>query len=223
MATDLADLTHPGSRALRATTVQRFDRWAPTYDACSLQPVYRAAHESLIEIAHTLTPKPRRILDLGCGTGQLLRHLRTTMPDANVVGVDASCSMLSMASAQGSGIAWVGASAEQLPFAGATFDLVTASFTARHWSDMHRAVGEAARVLTPTGTLAIADAFTDRRRGVLADLLRRGCTPPTPLLRALMDAGLYRYLAWSVDGYGPIPTITILTALRDAPLQPAKL
>lgn len=207
-----------GRAALRTGNVQRFDRWATTYDMCTLQPLYQAAHRSLMSVATALTPSPQRILDLGCGTGLLLRSLHDTMPHATVIGVDASSPMLNVATTQGSDIGWVQASAEQLPFSDTTFDLVTASFTTRHWRDVYQAAREIARILTAGGTLAIADAFTRHRPAALIGLLHRGQLIPEPLRTALPLAGLSCSTAWTAEGYGPIPTITVMTAIRRQPV-----
>jgi ubiquinone/menaquinone biosynthesis C-methylase UbiE len=61
-----------------------------------------------------------RILDLGCGDGQLTERIAAT--GANVTGIDASPNMV--ASARARGIAAEEGSAESLPFADQYFDAV---------------------------------------------------------------------------------------------------
>jgi trans-aconitate 2-methyltransferase len=46
-------------------------------------------------------PKPgMRVIDLGCGTGELTRRLAAALPDSEVVGVDSSLEMLKKAQAE---------------------------------------------------------------------------------------------------------------------------
>jgi SAM-dependent methyltransferase len=88
-----------------------------------------------------------RILDLGCGDGQLTVRLAAT--GAQVAGVDASPEMVTSARARGV-IAEVG-NAEALPHADASFDAVFSN-AALHWvRDQDAMLSEVHRVLKPGG------------------------------------------------------------------------
>jgi SAM-dependent methyltransferase len=95
-----------------------------------------------------LGPKPgERILDLGCGDGQLTTRLAAA--GATVIGVDASAPMVEAARARG--IDAVVGNAEQLPFADAAFDAVFSN-AALHWvRDQDAMLAEVHRVLRPGG------------------------------------------------------------------------
>jgi ubiquinone/menaquinone biosynthesis C-methylase UbiE len=75
--------------------------------------------------------KPRRILDLGCGTGSTTVMLKQAFPDAEVIGLDLSPYMLFAAERKAKAarlnIQWCHGNAEQTGFPDASFDLVTAS------------------------------------------------------------------------------------------------
>ena len=75
--------------------------------------------------------QPRRILDLGCGTGSTTLMLKQAFPQAEVVGLDLSPYMLvraeSKAKAAGLDIQWRHGDAEKTGLSDASFDLVTAS------------------------------------------------------------------------------------------------
>jgi ubiquinone/menaquinone biosynthesis C-methylase UbiE len=75
--------------------------------------------------------RPRRILDLGCGTGSTTCLLKQKFPAAEVMGIDLSPYMLAVADdkarTMGLSIAFQQQQAEQTPFADGSFDLVTAS------------------------------------------------------------------------------------------------
>lgn len=101
---------------------------------------------------------PRRVVDLGCGTGELTRLLSERWPAAEVTGVDRSPDMLararSAAAGEASGIRWIEADA-------ATWspprppDLMFSN-AALHWlPDHHRLFPRLARTLAPGGCLAV--------------------------------------------------------------------
>lgn len=75
--------------------------------------------------------QPRRILDLGCGTGSTTLMLKQAFPQAEVIGLDLSPYMLVRAEhkAQSANldITWRHGNAEKTVFKDASFDLVTAS------------------------------------------------------------------------------------------------
>lgn len=95
-----------------------------------------------------LAPQPgERILDLGCGDGQLTWRLMET--GALVTGVDASAEMV--AAARGRGVTADRASAEALPYTDHCFDAVFSN-AALHWVRDHDAMlAEVHRVLRPGG------------------------------------------------------------------------
>ena len=88
-----------------------------------------------------------RILDLGCGDGQLTERVAAT--GARVIGLDSSAHMAAAARARGIDVAE--GSAEQLPFETQGFDAVFSN-AALHWvRDQDAMMGEVHRVLKPGG------------------------------------------------------------------------
>src|SRR6266511_145276 len=159
-------------------TATRFDAWASTYEHSVLQPtLYVPAQQRALQLVRQLMPRPQRLLDVGCGTGRLLRQARHQYPEALLVGIDTAWGMVASAAATTNAelaIHHVRAAAEQLPFADRTFDLVMATMSLRHWTDPATAIAQIDRVLIPGGALVVADVFpTHQRRGLPAAALRR--------------------------------------------------
>lgn len=135
-----------------------FERAAATYDASAV--LEREVGRRLFEHLDPIVIAPRRIVDLGCGTGDAFETLGKRFPKAELVGVDFSQAMLHRARgrsgwlrrALGSGgPRLVCADAERLPLAHASVDLVFSNL-ALQWGRPEGVFAEAARVL-PTGGL----------------------------------------------------------------------
>ncbi|XP_018537788.1 putative methyltransferase DDB_G0268948 [Lates calcarifer] len=98
-------------------------------------------------------------VDLGCGTGQNSRLLAPHFRE--VVGIDISECQLEEARAVPGypNITYRKGTAEELPFADGSVDLLTAA-SAAHWFEPSRFLAEAIRVLKPRGCIALL-GFTD--------------------------------------------------------------
>jgi len=111
-------------------------------------------HSFVIEkIGNFLAPrKPLNLaLDVGCGTG--FSSVALIEISESVVGIDVSAAMLGQTQ-KNDRIEYILASAENLPFSGEKFDLITIS-QAIHWVDKEKFFAEADRVLKP-GSLIVA-------------------------------------------------------------------
>ncbi len=106
---------------------------------------------------------PRRILDLGCGTGSTTLMLKQAFPQAQLTGLDLSPYMLVMADhkakAAGLNIQWRHGNAEETGFPDASFDLVTASllFHETPPTASKSILRECFRLLTAGGEVLILD------------------------------------------------------------------
>ena len=138
--------------------VERFGRWAPTYDRHRLQKVvFEPVQKSVLELAAQEVPNPGAILDVGCGTGRLLTAAADQYPGARLEGVDAAAGMIEQAKAAGGRANLQVATAERLPFPDLQFDLVFSTMTFHHWADQRQGIAEIARVLKPGGRWLLAD------------------------------------------------------------------
>ncbi|MBE9201527.1 MULTISPECIES: class I SAM-dependent methyltransferase [unclassified Nodularia (in: cyanobacteria)] len=104
---------------------------AVSYDAITqyvVPPKETVVRQALMD---AIKVQPRRILDLGCGTGSTTLMLKQAFPQAEVIGLDLSAYMLVRAEDKaknaGLDIHWQHGNAETTNFPEAHFDLVTAS------------------------------------------------------------------------------------------------
>ena len=138
--------------------VDRFSRWAPTYDRHVLQRlIFEPVQKTVLDLGAAEVPSPTAILDVGCGTGRLLRAADGRFPAAHLEGIDAAEGMIEQARASGGRANFQLATAESIPFPDAQFDLVFSTMTFHHWADQQKGIAEIARVLKPGGRWVLAD------------------------------------------------------------------
>lgn len=111
---------------------------------------------------------PRRVLDLACGSGIYTRPFARRLREGRIIGLDLSSPMLEHARSalrsEGlSNVDLVRGSALSLPFATASFEIVSCCGALHLFPDVDEALGEIARVLTPGGRFTAA--VLHRRRG----------------------------------------------------------
>jgi demethylmenaquinone methyltransferase / 2-methoxy-6-polyprenyl-1,4-benzoquinol methylase len=151
----------------------------------------------------------RRVLDLGCGTGDLARQVARRYPAAHVVGADFTGPMLENArrrnlkAREGARVALARANALRLPFADGVFDLVTNAFVARNLTDLGVAFGEMRRVLRVGGLLLTLEITEPTSPGFGA-LFHAYFDRVVPWMgAAVASAGPYRYLPESLRSLPP--------------------
>jgi ubiquinone/menaquinone biosynthesis C-methylase UbiE len=128
-----------------------------------------------------------RVLDVACGTGVVTRLTAERVgPDGAIAGLDINPAMLAVARSvpsSGAAIEWHEASAESLPLADGSFDVVLSSLGLQFVPDKMSTLREMQRVLAPGGQLAIATVG------------------PTPPLFAILEQALARHLNPEAAGF----------------------
>ena len=140
--------------------VKRFDRWAATYDQSIMQRLYFApVHSKMLDLLIREGPKdpPSCIIDVGCGTGRILRAASVRWPEAQLFGVDPAEQMVAEATRLNPNAIFKLASAESLPFPDQTADIVLSSLTFHHRANQEKGLQEIARVLRPGGFFCLSD------------------------------------------------------------------
>lgn len=125
----------------------RFSKSARRYnELCSIQNdlARELADRITLEAAH-------RVLDVGCGTGNLTSEILSRHPGIQVTGLDFSEAMISTARSTLSGAAWTVADGGHLPFKDKTLDAVVSSSSYQWMMDLPAAFCEARRVLKDGG------------------------------------------------------------------------
>ena len=108
---------------------------------------------------------PRRVLEVGCGPGELAARIRDEL-DADVVAMDISPRMVELA--RGRGVEARLGNVLDLPFAAGEFDCAVAAWMLYHVPDVDRALAELARVLGSGGCLVAVTNAPDHLRELRA-------------------------------------------------------
>ena len=137
-------------------------RWLlPLYDPVTRLLGVRALHRALLEAAD-LRPG-HRVLEIGCGTGNLALLAKGQCPEATVVGLDPDLEALAIAQRKalrrGLAVQFDRGTAGDLPYADGSVDRVLSSLMLHHVpaDEKPRALAEVRRVLAPGGELHLVD------------------------------------------------------------------
>jgi ubiquinone/menaquinone biosynthesis C-methylase UbiE len=139
--------------------VEEYAQGAQTYDRKWSFYVESTTRETLARLAIGPTD---RVLDVGCGTGELLARLAARYPAARLAGLDPVPQMLEVARSKLSDrvdlrVGW----ANELPWPDASFDVVVSCNMFHYITHPVDAVREMERVLVPGGRLLITDWCDD--------------------------------------------------------------
>ena len=195
----------------KATAVRSmFDAIAPRYDLVNRIMTFRLDVRWRKRTVRRLAlPVGSRVLDLACGTGDLCRDLGAA--GHQPIGMDLSWGMLAAARTDAP---LVHADALRLPAGDGSIDGVTCGFALRNFTSLEPFLAELARVLRPSGRIALLEV--DRPRN---PVLRIGhglyFGRVVPLVGGLLsNRDAYRYLPRSV-AYLP-PEADLLATIEAA-------
>ena len=202
----------------RDRDVAAFDRRAAAYEHGWLAAWHDRITVRAADLATRVAPRAQRVLDIGCGTGALLRTLADRLPAAiELVGVDPAAGMITAARAVPAldpRITFEQAAAERLPQPDASFDLVVSVTSFDHWADQGLGISEAARVLTPGAPLILVDLCA-RWLGLTVALSRRTRARTPHRVEQLLTAADLQPVRWErVDSVAALPLVQAVVARR---------
>ena len=140
-----------------ATVRSLFDDLAPSYDRFNrLFSLGMDVGWRKQLVAAVARQKPRKVLDLACGSGDVAEMLQKALPRAQVVGLDFSRPLLRQAKERGLH-ELAEADALKLPFADESLDAITIAFGLRNFSDRTAGLREISRVLKPGAVFGLLE------------------------------------------------------------------
>lgn len=191
--------------------VNMFDNIAKNYDIAnrilSLGVDTRWRKEACLKAIKLLQNKPEsnlQIVDVACGTGDMiLNWLKYTM-NANITGIDPSTNMLKIAKEKlPKEISLIKGEAKLLEIPDGSIDLLSIAYGLRNVVELDSALGEFTRVLKSGGVLVILE-FTKKDKQNIFDIIASFYTRKIlPLLGGLISKNYkaYKYLPNSVSDF----------------------
>jgi ubiquinone/menaquinone biosynthesis C-methylase UbiE len=160
-------------RLLRRRLAAMFDAIAPTWETR-----IREHHVAALRLALEEIEPPRRVLDLGTGTGVAARAVASRFPEADVVGVDLSPGMIAEArkllpAGLEGRVRYEVGDASRLGFADGAFDLVTLSNMIPFFDELARVTASGGAVLVSNSRGAETPIYVPHER-LRRELARRG-------------------------------------------------
>lgn len=196
---------HPQAPEKEAYVEGMFDAVAPTYDLANRLMSFgldKGWRKTLV--ARSGAVAGARVLDVGCGTGDLLLDFARRVPGGvRGEGLDFSAGMLAVARRKDRhGFDWVQGSALALPQPDANFDAVASAWVLRSITDPARFFAEMARVAKPGARVLVLELTQPRRawqRALYWPVLNVYVPAMGRLLSGHNDG--YRYLRDTIKGF----------------------
>lgn len=178
--------------------VAAYDHRAPRYEHGWLGRLHQDIAERTASLAQATDSAPRRVLDVGCGTGYLLRLLAARYRQGTALdGIDPAPNMVATASAADPDgrITFLVGVAEHLPYLDGAFDLVVATTSFDHWTDQQAGLLECARVLGRDGHLVLVDQVSPWLLPTLVGT-RSGKARTRARVNSLLAAAGFKSVTW---------------------------
>jgi len=169
-----------------------FERRAATYDGGYQGQASQRFYSLLLQ--EVTMVEGMRILDVGCGTGTVLRAFADRCPIEGC-GIDIAENMVRLAKRKCPEMDIQRSGCEHTPFADHGFDVLIVCMAYHHFSDKPGFAREAARIIKPGGHLYIAD-------GNLPEFLRRVINGGARLFRIAAEFQNQREIEREFAPYG---------------------
>ena len=158
----MREMTDPGTVGTQYASVERLHTrrsvWGPGPEGVSPVDVLRTL---------VVASGARRVLEVGCGTGQFARSVLDGAPGTDYLATDLSPAMVEATRALG--VPAEVAPADELPFADGSFDGAVAAWMLYHVPDLDGTLVELRRVLRDGGALHVATNGREHLAGLLRE------------------------------------------------------
>ena len=152
--------------AAAQANIRRYSMPGPVSYDLAAGLLFRDRYREIASAIADEVPAGSRLLDVGCGPGEVLNRLATLAPGIETTGLDVDEAMIDRAErkaartvARGARTrpSFVVADVATMPFPDASFDVVVSSYAVHHWPDRHAGLAEMMRVLRPGGRAIVWD------------------------------------------------------------------
>lgn len=132
-----------------------FNSIAEDYDKGEIEEPFRCYKDIITECSKY---QNKKILDVGCGTGIVLKELLKLNHNFELYGIDLSSKMISLAKKRlEEEVCLVRSDAEKIPYSENTFDLIICAHSFHHYPNPKKVLAEIRRVLKPKGILILVE------------------------------------------------------------------
>jgi len=148
---------------------------------------FRLLRKKILSKLKDFNPKGT-LVDIGCGSGNLIIQIAESFPDLNLIGIDIASEILEFAKKRaldrslGKRIEFKIGNVEKLPFSNESIDFIISTFSLHHWENPVKGFNEIHRVLKRDGTMLLFDFRRDSPRffyGILTFITK--VVAPKPL------------------------------------------
>jgi len=194
--------------------IERFNRWSAGYDQSVFQLLFFGPVQRTVLSMAELRSEPQTIVDVGCGTGRLLRSSKERWPAAQFIGIDPSEGMIETARRLNPDAKFYVASAEAIPLADVSVDLAFSTVSFHHWSNQLGGIREITRILRPGGSFILADLNTPKwiRNLFSGSHGKHVSTPRLSELRKMFEAASLQILRQNRIFFG---LIVVVVSIRN--------
>ncbi|MCK5902952.1 MAG: malonyl-ACP O-methyltransferase BioC [Cocleimonas sp.] len=175
----------------KAKVRKSFERAAQTYDASAI--LQREIANRLVERLDYIRLQPERVLDLGCGTGDITKKMLKRYPKAQIVALDLAFSMLKKTQQHGGWLRkkplCICADAENLPLKNNSIDLLISNLMLQWSNNLVSVFNGFQQTLAPNGLLMFTTFGPDTLKEIRMSWEKVDDTPHTSQFIDLHDIG----------------------------------
>jgi len=147
-------------------SIKIFDKWAPSYEKGFWGFYFKTAYRSILALTEKYIGRDSKILDIGCGTGELVFLLSGKVSEGEIIGLDISKQMIEAAQKKKlerkiNNAQFVTSKANSIPYENERFNLVFCLNALHHFPDHPSFFKEISRILKKDGTFVLLDLIKD--------------------------------------------------------------